>query len=158
MKKFIFIMVCILFIHRLAFAEYATFNKIANSLSPDVLKLNQKEKEVKLRNDLMLDSYTLNQYSDNETESSSARKAGAIFLYAGLAAASAGLAFLAGSEASVFNKKSYRKTGLILLGAGGGMILVGFILRKVSANKRSFIELNLNPFQERLEIRYQINF
>ena len=158
MKKFIFILVFILFIHHLALAEYANFPNIFSPLSSNLFKPNPKEKQMVSRNDLRLNPFMFNRYSDNEAESSSARKEGVFLVYTGLAAVSAGLAFLAGSASSVFNKERYRKTGFILLGAGGGLILVGIILRKVSADKRSFIELNLNPFQERLEIRYQINF
>jgi len=179
LKKLILFFFCILFIHYLALAEYANFPEIFSPFSSDLFKPSPKEKQMASRNDLRLNPFTLSQYSDNEIESSSARKAGVFFLsqysdneiesssarkagvffvYAGLGVVSAGIAYLAGAESSVFNKESYRKTGLILLGVGGGLILVGIILRKVSADKRSFIELNLNPFQGRLEIRYQINF
>jgi len=158
LKKLILFFFCILFIHYLALAEYANFPEIFSPFSSDLFKPSPKEKQMASRNDLRLNPFTLSQYSDNEIESSSARKAGVFFVYAGLGVVSAGIAYLAGAESSVFNKESYRKTGLILLGVGGGLILVGIILRKVSADKRSFIELNLNPFQGRLEIRYQINF
>lgn len=168
MKRLIFSLFFIILTYNLAFSEDILLNK-PSSLNCQELYMDEiKQMEVKLGNKLILD-----RLNKDKRDSSSKSKAGKILIYAGAGVAIIGINLIIMSVQSVtaptyrggyFGTKTVREwehlkvPGFVLLGAGVGMMVWGYFLRKSDEKERSSIILSINPLEAKAEISYRINF
>lgn len=169
MKRIISSLIFFILIYNLSFSENIFLNNLYTSKSSEsYLEYLKEEKEVKLGHELIL-----NKFNDEKGNSSSKRKTGNYLIIAGMSAAIIGALLVTVSMESqevptlsggyvgsrtVKGHENLRTPGIVLLGAGFGMMIGGFLLRKSNNKRRDLVILSLNPFEAKAAIIYRINF